>query len=124
MAKHNLLYNSVDSNQITFAEDDKVLEYDDHNRPLYIEGNIASAHLRRVLIDPDSAVNILPVRSLTRAGYTKDDLDPTEVVICGFNNQGTSALSSITVKIQMASFSFKARFFCYRLQHIILCSLG
>jgi hypothetical protein len=111
MAKHNLLYNSVDSNQITFAEDDKVLEYDDHNRPLYIEENIASAHLRRVLIDPDSAVNILPVRSLTRAGYTKDDLDPTEVVICGFNNQGTSALSSITVKIQMASFSFKARFF-------------
>jgi hypothetical protein len=111
MAKHNLLCNSVDSNQITFAEDDKVLEYDDHNRPLYIEGNITSAHLRRVLIDPGSAVNILPVCSLTRAGYTKDDLDPTEVVICGFNNQGTSALGSITVKIQMASFIFKARFF-------------
>jgi hypothetical protein len=56
-------------------------------------------------------VNILPVRSLTRAGYTLDDLDPTEVVICGFNNQGTSALGSITVKVQMSSFSFKAWFF-------------
>jgi hypothetical protein len=111
MAKHNLLCNSVDSNQITFAEDDKVLECDDHNHPLYIEGNIASAHLRRALIDPGSAVNILPVCSLTWAGYMKDDLDPTEVVICGFSNQGTSALGSITVKIQMASFSFKARFF-------------
>jgi hypothetical protein len=105
------LCNSVDSNQITFAEDDKVLECDDHNHPLYIEGNIASAHLRRALIDPGSAVNILPVCSLTWAGYMKDDLDPTEVVICGFSNQGTSALGSITVKIQMASFSFKARFF-------------
>ena len=108
MAKHNLLCNSVDSNQITFCEDDKVLECDDHNRPLYIEGNIASAHLRRILIDPGSAVNILSVRSLTRAGYTVADLEPTEVVICGFNNQGTSALGSITVKIQMSSFSFKA----------------
>ena len=111
MAKHNLLCNSIESDQITFSEDDKVLERDDHNRPLYIEGNIAAAHLRRILIDPGSAVNILPVRSLTRAGYTVEDLEPTEVVICGFNNQGTSALGSITVKIQMSSFSFKARFF-------------
>jgi hypothetical protein len=111
MAKHNLLCNSVESNQIIFTEDDKVLECDDHNHPLYIQGNIASTHLRRILIDPSSAVNILPVRSLTRAGYTVDDLDSTEVVICGFNNQGTSALGSITVKIQMSSFSLKARFF-------------
>jgi hypothetical protein len=111
MVKHNLLCNSVKSNQIIFAEDDKVLECDDHNRPLYIQGNIASAHLRRILIDPGSAVNILPVHSLTRARYTVDDLDSTEVVICGFNNQGTSALGSITIKIQMSSFSFKARFF-------------
>jgi hypothetical protein len=111
MAKHNLLCHSMEFNQITFAEDDKVLECDDHNRPLYIEGNIASAHLRHILIDPGSAVNILLAHRLTWAGYTIDDLDPTEVVICGFNNQGTSALGSITVKIQMSSFSFKASFF-------------
>jgi hypothetical protein len=56
-------------------------------------------------------VNILSVRSPTWAGYTIDDLDPTEVVNCGFNNHGTSTLGSITVKIQMSSFIFKARFF-------------
>jgi hypothetical protein len=111
MAKHNLLCNSVEFNQITFTEDDKVLEYDNHNRPLYIEVNITSTHLWCILIDPGSAVNILPAHSLTRAGYTVDDLDPTEVVICEFNNQGASALGSITVKIQMSSFNFKARFF-------------
>jgi hypothetical protein len=61
MAKHNLLCNSVEFNQITFAEDDKELECDYHNRLLYIEGNIASAHLWRILIDPGSTVNILPV---------------------------------------------------------------
>jgi hypothetical protein len=111
MVKHNLLCHSMEFNQITFVEDDKVLECDDHNRPLYIEGNITSAHLWHILIDPGSTVNILPVHSLTRVGYTIDDLDPTEVVICGFNNQGTLALDSITIKIQMSSFSFKARFF-------------
>jgi hypothetical protein len=65
MAKHNLLCNSVEFNQITFIEDDKVLECDDHNHPLYIEGNITSAHLSCILIDPRSTVNILPVCSLT-----------------------------------------------------------
>ena len=87
------------------------MDDDNHNRPLYIEGNIGAAHLRRVLIDSGSAVNILPVRSLTRAGYTINDLEPTEVVICGFNNHGTAALGSITLKIKMSTFSFKVRFF-------------
>jgi hypothetical protein len=89
MAKHNLLCHSMEFNQITFTEDNKSLECDDHNRQLYIEGNIASAYLRRILIDPGSVVNILPVHILARAGYTIDDLDPTVVVICEFNNQGT-----------------------------------
>jgi len=43
--------------------------------------------------------------------YTVNDLEPTEVVICGFNNHGTAALGSITLKIQMSTFSFKVRFF-------------
>jgi hypothetical protein len=111
MAKHRVLCNFLNANEITFSEEDKVVEDDNHNRPLYIEGNIGAAHLRCVLIDPGSAVNILPVRSLTRAGFTLEDLEPTEVVICGFDNQGRSALGSVTVKIQMSSFSFKVRFF-------------
>jgi hypothetical protein len=111
MVKHNLLCYSIEFNQIIFSEDDKVLECDDHNHPLHIEGNIASTHLQCILIDPSSTVNIFLVCSLMRVGYTIDDIDSTKVIICGFNNQGTSALSSITVKIQMSSFSFNARFF-------------
>ena len=111
MAKHRILCNELSANEITFSEEDKVVMDDNHNRPLYIEGNIGYAHLRRILIDPGSAVNILPVRSLIRAGFTTDDLEPTEVVICGFDNQGRSALGSITLKIQMSSFSINVSFF-------------
>src|SRR4051812_35724032 len=38
-------------------------------------------------------------------------IEPTKVVICGFGNQGRLALESITLKIQMSSFSFKVLFF-------------
>jgi hypothetical protein len=86
----------------------KVLEYDEHSCPLYVEGILISAHLRRILINPGSVANILLDHSLTLAGYTIDDLDPTEVRICGFHNQGTSSIGSITMKIQMSSLSFKA----------------
>ncbi|XP_062213734.1 uncharacterized protein LOC133914699 [Phragmites australis] len=111
MAKHRLLSILAEANEISFSEEDKMVETNNHNRPLYIEGNIGSAHLRRVLIDPGSAVNLLPIRSLTRAGYTMDDLEPTSVVICGYDSNGSKALGSITVKLQMSTFSFKVKFF-------------
>jgi hypothetical protein len=111
MAKHRLFENLLYANQISFSDEDQMLEYGDHNRPLYIEGNIGAAHLRRILIDPGSAVNILPIRSLARAGYVMDDLSPTEVVICGYDNHAKPALGVITLKLQMSSYTFKVKFF-------------
>ena len=40
-----------------------------------------------------------------------DDLSPTEVVICGYDNHAKPALGVITLKLQMASYSFKVKFF-------------
>ncbi|KAM0848663.1 hypothetical protein ACQ4PT_054248 [Festuca glaucescens] len=111
MAKHRLLDNLLYDNQITFSEEYQMLDHGDHNRPLYIEGNVGAAHLRRILIDPGSAVNILPMRSLTRAGYILEDLGATEVVICGYDNHAKPALGVITLRLQMASYNFKVKFF-------------
>jgi hypothetical protein len=98
-------------NEITFYEEDNIVEDGDHNRPLYIEGNVGTVHLRWILIDPGSTVNIMPVRSLTQAGFAVDDLEPTDVIICDFDNTDKTTLGAITVKIQMLTFTFKVRFF-------------
>jgi hypothetical protein len=111
MAKHRLFTNPLFMNEITFDEEDNIIEDGAHNRPLFVEGNIGAAYLHRILIDPGSAVNILPVWSLKRAGFTMEDLESTDVMICGFDNQGKPTLGAITVKIQMSTFSFKVRFF-------------
>jgi len=111
MVKHCLCTSPLFVNEITFDEEDKLIDDGDHNRPLYVEGNIGVAHLRRILIDPGSAVNILPLQSLTRAGFTMDDLEATDVMICGFDNQGKPTVGAITLKIQMSTFSFKVWFF-------------
>ena len=46
MAKHRLVNNPLFVNEITFDEEDEVVEDGDHNRPLYVEGNVGAAHLR------------------------------------------------------------------------------
>ncbi|KAF0929056.1 hypothetical protein E2562_015171 [Oryza meyeriana var. granulata] len=46
MAKHQLINNPLFVNEITFVDEDNVIEDGDHNHPLYIEGNIRFAHLR------------------------------------------------------------------------------
>jgi hypothetical protein len=99
MAKHCLFTNPLFVNEIMFDEEDNIIEDGAHNHPLYMEGNIGAAYLRQILIDPGSAVNILPVRSLKRAGFTVEDLESTDVMICGFANQGKPTLGAITVKI-------------------------
>lgn len=93
-----------------FDEEDKLIDDSDHNWPLYVEGNIGAAHLRRIIIDRGSAVDILPLQSLTQARFAVDDLESADVMIYGFDNQGKPTLSAITVKIQMSTFSFKVRF--------------
>ncbi|KAM0901363.1 hypothetical protein ACQ4PT_020050 [Festuca glaucescens] len=124
MAKHRLFSNPLFVNEITFDEEDNLVEDGAHNRPLYVEGNIGAAYLRRILIDPGSAVNILPLRSLKRAGFTEEDLESTDVMICGFDNQGKPTLGAITVKIQMSTFSFKVRFFVIEANTSYLALLG
>ena len=44
MAKHRLFSNPLYVNEIRFAYEDRVVEKEDHKRPLYIEGNIGNAH--------------------------------------------------------------------------------
>jgi hypothetical protein len=53
----------------------------------------------------------LPIKSLSRAGYTLDDLEPTGVVICGYDSNGNPALGTIILKLQMSTFCFKVKFF-------------
>lgn len=99
MAKHRLFSSPLFINEITFDEEDKIIDKGDNNQPLYVKGNIDAAHLRRILIDQGSAVNILPLRSLTQDGFTVEDLESTDVMICGFDNQGKPTFGAITVKI-------------------------
>jgi hypothetical protein len=117
MAKHRLFTNPLFVNEITFDEEDNIVDDGDHNRPLYIEGNVGTTLLRRILVDPGSAVNIMPVRSLTPASFTVDDLEPTDVIICGFDNTSKVILGAVTPDVDV---HLKGALLCHRSQHFVL----
>jgi hypothetical protein len=117
MATHRLFTNPLFVNEITFDEEDNIVDDGDHNRPLYIEGNVGTTLLRRILVDPGSAVNIMPVRSLTPASFTVDDLEPTDVIICGFDNTSKVILGAVTPDVDV---HLKGALLCHRSQHFVL----
>lgn len=61
------------------------------------------------MIDPDSAVNLMPYRTLKRIGYTTNDLEFESVVIQGFNLNDQSAMGSIRLTIQVGKLLTKAK---------------
>ena len=47
---------------ITFTDEDLLLGDYEHNRPLFVTGDLAGERINRILLDAGSAVNILPLR--------------------------------------------------------------
>lgn len=50
-----------DEQAITFTEDDMLLRNADHNRPLFVTGDLAGERINRIMLG--SAVNILPLKT-------------------------------------------------------------
>nr|CAD1842646.1 unnamed protein product [Ananas comosus var. bracteatus] len=107
------LVNQVDEevNQITFSEEDFMTPNHKHNRPLYVQGHVKGVALKRILVDPGSAVNILPLQTLRALGHLVDDLEPKNVVISGFNKSDEHTLGSIQLMLSLEELKTLVRFY-------------
>ena len=68
---------------ITFTDEDLLLGDRQHNRPLFVSGDLGGERINRILLDAGSAVNILPLKTLQRLGYGPSQLKKTSLVIQG-----------------------------------------
>ncbi|PWZ05862.1 hypothetical protein Zm00014a_007970 [Zea mays] len=64
---------------MTFADKDLLLGIKKHNRPLLMLGEIDDLVINRIMIDGGSAINLLPLRTLKRIGYSAGDLSQSNV---------------------------------------------
>ena len=95
---------------ITFTDEDMLLGAKKHNRPLLMFGEIDDLPTNRIMIDGGSAINLLPLRTLKRIGYSPKDLSRSNVVIHGFNQSGQEAMGTISLVLKMEALSTYVKF--------------
>ncbi|WP_168415612.1 hypothetical protein [Acinetobacter indicus] len=66
---------------ITFSDEDLLLGHKSHNRPLFVSGYTRGIKINRILIDPGSSVNIMPLKTLKEIGLGVDDLLNSRLMI-------------------------------------------
>jgi hypothetical protein len=54
-----------------------------------------------ILMDTGFSINLVPLRQVFEAGFTRNDLEPADIVISGFNNASQKALGTIKTQIPL-----------------------
>ena len=57
--------------KITFSNEDVVVGYPDHGRPLYLAASINQIPIKRALVDTGASVNLIPLSILQVAGISE-----------------------------------------------------
>ena len=70
---------------ITFTDENLLLGFKPHNRPLFVTGYIREQKAKHMLVDRDSAINIMPKSTVNELGVTVEGLSKTRLVIQRFS---------------------------------------
>ena len=71
---------------ITFSDEDLPLEGRDHHRALFIKAEVRGKMTCCVMVDNGSAINVCPLRVLSKLGLAVADLKPSEVIIKAYDD--------------------------------------
>ena len=71
---------------IMFTDEDLPLEGREYYCPLFIKAEIKGKLTCCVMVDNRSAINVCPLKILSRLGFTVDDLQTTDVIIKAYND--------------------------------------
>ena len=66
---------------VKFTDEDLMLGTTKHNRPLYIRGQLNKVPMNRVLIDPGSAVNLIPYMTVQKFSFNHEHLQQESVIV-------------------------------------------
>ncbi|EXB67552.1 hypothetical protein L484_006001 [Morus notabilis] len=83
----------------------------DHKRPMYLEVQINDVHVRRVLVDIGSSVDVIPLATLTAAGIPCKRITKVEGQIVGFRNSTEMSIGYIQLDLKAEPICSQTRFY-------------
>ena len=79
------------------------MEMTRHIKPLYVRAHLNGRPVSKVLIDNESAVNVMPLRMLRALGRSISDLIETEVAVFSFIGEVSKTLGIRPIEITIGS---------------------
>jgi hypothetical protein len=98
------------SDNMIFNDGDLLLGYKKHNMLLFMFADIDDLPINRIMVDVGSAINLLPLHTLKKIGYSQRDLSCSNVVIHGFNQAGQEAMGTISLVLKLEKFMTYVKF--------------
>jgi hypothetical protein len=98
------------SDDMIFNDGDLLLGDKKHNMPLFMFGDIDDLPINRIMVDGGSAINLLPLHTLKKIGYSQRELSHSNVVIHGFNQVGQEDMGRISFVLKLKKFMTYVRF--------------
>lgn len=96
---------------ISFNENDLLTGTTEHNRPLYVTGMCEGTRINRILVDPGSSVNLIPIKTLKNLALSIKHLSTEKISMKGFDHNYQKALGAITLPISLGIFNTPAKFY-------------
>lgn len=109
---------------ISFTEDALLPGTPEHNRPLYVTGMCEGIRINRILIDPVSSVNLMPMKTLRNLSLSIKHLSTEKISIQGFDQNSQKALGAITLPISVGRFKTQAKFYIINIETSYKALLG
>lgn len=71
---------------IVFLDDDLPLERRDHHKDMFIKAEVKGKMTCCVMVDNGSAINVYPLKIISKLGLSVTELKPFEVIIKAYDN--------------------------------------
>src|SRR3989440_3850302 len=86
--------------EITFSDKDLPPEGRHHIKPLYIQAEVNGRQTRNVMVDDGSALNVCPLKLLSKFKIEKAELEPPDALIRAYDNTKRSVEVTFQAKVK------------------------
>ncbi|KAF7815378.1 lysM domain receptor-like kinase 3 isoform X1 [Senna tora] len=89
---------------IIFKDTERAKSGGSHNKPLYVEAQVAELKIRRAMIDGGSSVNIIPYSVLKKSNYLEHLIEKSSTTLGSFNGGAIETVGVVTLSLRVGPF--------------------
>ncbi|KAF7839291.1 reverse transcriptase [Senna tora] len=99
---------------IIFKDTKRKTKHANHNRPLYVEAEVAGLKVWQAMVDGGSSVNIIPYSVLKKTNYPEHLMEKSVTSLGSFNGSAVKTMGAVTLNLKVGPFVTANKFYATR----------